>query len=302
MSTEQYKQNRTCDNCGHEETRLLDELSAAFEQTRAWEEPCPKCGSIQFNESCPIPALSRSILEVWATNDGLSFLQQDEDLFLASGGDLELILEFLDSPSTHIRQRRVLASALHVIWYDAYPETSNVATFTIAYEIDEENTTFEEDEEDSCCFQQVSPESFYNNEEFADKVAKEINKRTPLFIELGADEAEEFGKPMWYLGDYLREAFPLRNIAAIRYRTNLKLFKLFLSAIIVVTGISLLTQSPLGVVILLLGIITAIESFQCLVNLQTSAGSGLLYPIAIWEQAMAQKLANDVNTAIVEIM
>ncbi|RUT00784.1 hypothetical protein DSM106972_071930 [Dulcicalothrix desertica PCC 7102] len=215
MSTEQYEQSRTCDSCGYEEKRLLDELSAAFEQTRAWGEPCPQCGSTEFSESASMPGLSRSVLSIWATNDGLSFSQQDEDLVIASRDNLELILEFLDSPSTHIWKRRVLASALHVLWYNAYPKTSQVAGFTFTYEIDsldddflsdEEDITFEEYEDDSCCFQQVSPESFYD-EEFAAKVAEEINKRAPLFIELGADSAEEFGNPLWYLHDYLREAF-----------------------------------------------------------------------------------------------
>ena len=91
MSTEQYEQSRICNNCGYEEIRLLSELSAAFEETRVWEEPCPKCGSIDFSESSSMPGLSRSILSVWATNDGLSFLQQDEDLAIASRQHLELI-------------------------------------------------------------------------------------------------------------------------------------------------------------------------------------------------------------------
>lgn len=214
MSTEQYEQSRICNNCDYEETRLLSELSAAFEETRAWEEPCPKCGSTDLSESSSMPGLSRSILSFWATNDGLSFLQQDEDLAIASRQHLELILEFLDSPSTHIWQRRTLASALYILWYDAYPKTSKVAAFTFTYNIDsetdefvcDEDTTFEDDEDDSCCFQQVSPE-FFHNEEFASNVAEEINKRAPLFIELGAEKAEEFGEPLWYLRNYVREAF-----------------------------------------------------------------------------------------------
>jgi hypothetical protein len=216
MSTQKYEQNRTCDNCGYEEKRLLDELSAAFEKTRMWEEPCFQCGSTQLSESCSTPALSRSILSVWAMNDELSFSQQDEDLIIASKDNLELILEFLDSSSTNIWKRRALASALYVLWYDAYPKTSNIIGFTsFTYETDaqgdeflsdEEDITFEEYEEDSCCFQQVSPESFYD-EEFASKVAAQINKRAPLFIKLGAEKAEEFNNPLWYLSDYVREAF-----------------------------------------------------------------------------------------------
>lgn len=219
MSTEQYEQNRTCDSCGYEETRLLDELSAAFEQTRVWGEPCPKCGSTQLSESCSTPALSRSILEVWASNDELYFSQQDEDLVIASRDNLELVLEFLDSSSTDIWKRRVLASALYVLWYDAYPKTSEVVAFTSVYEAPsscEFNSTLEEyedevdllssSESDFCSFQQVSPEYFYD-EEFASKVASEINKRAPLFIELGAEKTSEFGEPLWYLSNYVRNAF-----------------------------------------------------------------------------------------------
>ncbi|GJD22809.1 hypothetical protein RIVM261_077650 [Rivularia sp. IAM M-261] len=219
MSTEQYEQSRTCDNCGFEETRLLNELSAAFEETRVWGEPCPKCGSTCFGESCSTPALSRSILEVWASNDELYFSQQDEDLVIASKDNLELILEFLDYSSTDIWKRRVLASALYVLWYNAYPKTSNVVGFTFVYEAPtscESNSTLEEyedeldllssEESNFCSFQQVSPEHFYD-EEFALKVASEINKRVPLFIELGAEKASEFGEPLWYLSNYVRNAF-----------------------------------------------------------------------------------------------
>jgi hypothetical protein len=219
MSIEQYEQSRTCDNCSYEETRLLDKLSAAFEQTRAWGEPCPKCGSRDFSESCSTPALSRSILQVWASNDELHFSQQDEDLVIASRDNLELILEFLDSPSTNISKRRVLASVLYVLWYDSYPKTSEVVAFSVVYEApssDEFNFNIEEysdetdllslSESNFCSFQQVSPEDFYD-EEFASKVALEINKRAPLFIELGGEKDSEFDEPLWYLSNYLRDAF-----------------------------------------------------------------------------------------------
>lgn len=219
MLTEQYEQSRTCDNCGYKEIRLLNELSAAFEETRAWGEPCPKCGSRDFGESCSTPALSRSILEVWASNDKLHFSQQDEDLVIASRDNLELILEFLDLPSTNIQKRRVLASALYVLWYDAYPKTSDVVAFTSLYEApsscesnlildeyEDEVDLLSQEESNFCSFQQVSPEDFYD-EEFASKVASEINKRSPLFIELGAGKASEFSEPIWYIGNYLKEAF-----------------------------------------------------------------------------------------------
>ncbi|MDB9342329.1 hypothetical protein PN456_04190 [Nodularia spumigena CS-586/05] len=175
MTSQKYKQTRSCAKCGYEETRFLDELTAAFEETRAWTEPCSQCGSTDFSSaSNALPALSRQQLEIWAINDELYFSQQDEDLILASSINLELLLEFLDSPNTHIWQRTTLASALYVLWYDAYPETG---------------------------------ESYLHNAEFAEKVALEINKRASLLIELGASKSEEFGEPLWYISSYLREEF-----------------------------------------------------------------------------------------------
>ncbi|HYX17733.1 MAG TPA: hypothetical protein VE944_25930 [Nostoc sp.] len=175
IKSQKYEQTRSCAKCGNEEMRFLDELTAAFEETRAWSECCSQCGSTDFSSGYNArPALSRQQLEIWAINDKLHFSQQDEDLTLASPNNLELLLEFLDSPQTHICQRRTLASTLYVLWYDAYPETG---------------------------------ESYLENAEFAKKVALEINKRTSLLIELGASESEEFGEPLWYLSNYLKREF-----------------------------------------------------------------------------------------------
>lgn len=179
MTSQQYEQTRSCAKCGYEETRFLDELTAAFEETRTWEEPCDKCGSTDFSgESNALPPLSRAQLEIWAINDELHFLQQDEDLILATPSNLELLLEFLDSPNTHIWQRRTLASALYVLWYDAYPQTG---------------------------------EKYAHNSEFAEKVASIINQRTDLFIELGVEKFQEFGDPLWYIIDYIKEEFEKYN-------------------------------------------------------------------------------------------
>ena len=179
MTSQKYKQTRSCANCGFEEKRFLDELTAAFEETRAWEEPCFQCGSIDFSgNSDEIPPLSRAQLEIWSINNDLHFLEQDEDIILATPDNLELLLEFLDSPNTNIWQRRTLASALYVLWYDAYPETGR---------------------------------EYLLNSELAEKVASIINQRNALYIELGAERSAEFGDPLWYIYDYLKEAFKKYN-------------------------------------------------------------------------------------------
>lgn len=95
--------------------------------------------------------------------------------------------------------------------------------------------------------------------------------------------------------------YPLRNISAIRNRTRFKFLRLFLAAIFVVMGLSLLSEPIFGLILLVVGIVMGLNSFQSLINVETSSGSGLWYQIAFWEQATAQQLANDVNQAIVEL-
>ncbi|MDJ0633328.1 MAG: hypothetical protein QNJ34_09085 [Xenococcaceae cyanobacterium MO_188.B29] len=176
MTSQKYKQTRSCASCGYEATRFLDELTAAFEETREWKKPCSQCGSQDFiGESNAIPPLSRAQLEIWSINDKLHFLEQDEDLILAIPSQLELLLEFLDSPKTQISKRRILASALYVLWYDAYPKTGG---------------------------------EYSRNTAFAEKVASIINQRTDMFVKLGSEES---ANPLWYIEDYLKKAFEKYN-------------------------------------------------------------------------------------------
>jgi hypothetical protein len=95
--------------------------------------------------------------------------------------------------------------------------------------------------------------------------------------------------------------YPLKNIGAIRSRMKLRFFKLLIAAILVFSGLGLLTQSPLGLIMLLLGVVAGIESFPCLINVETSGAGGLWYQIAIWEKAAAQQLVNEVNQTIADM-
>jgi hypothetical protein len=59
MTSQKDKQTRSCAKYSYEEMRLLDELTAAFKQTRVWKEPCSKCSSTDFSgESNVLPSLS----------------------------------------------------------------------------------------------------------------------------------------------------------------------------------------------------------------------------------------------------
>jgi hypothetical protein len=95
--------------------------------------------------------------------------------------------------------------------------------------------------------------------------------------------------------------YPLRNIAAIRSRTKFKFFQLVFGAILAVVGLGLLTSSPLGLILFLIGIIVGVNSFQALVNVEPSSGRGVWYSIAIWELTEAKKMANQINQAIADM-
>lgn len=119
MSTRDYPQTRVCGACGFSDQRTLDEMQAAFEETRAWTEPCVRCGSSKFrSESCAMPDLSERQLEYWAERESVCFLSEDEDIILAQADKLELLLACFDSGRTLMARKRVLLAALFCIVYD----------------------------------------------------------------------------------------------------------------------------------------------------------------------------------------
>jgi hypothetical protein len=90
--------------------------------------------------------------------------------------------------------------------------------------------------------------------------------------------------------------FPLRSIGAIRSRTKFLFLRLLIAAIVVFIGFGLLTQSPLGLIMLLFGVVLGIDSFPCLINVES-----IWYRIAIWEKAAAQQLINEVNQTVADM-
>jgi hypothetical protein len=119
MPDRKYRQTRQCLSCGHREERTLTELDAAFERTRVWDTPCPKCGSaLSRGGTSEVPALSAAQIATWATTRDLSFISQDEDILLARPESWALLLETLDNTRTLKQKKKTLLAALFVIVFD----------------------------------------------------------------------------------------------------------------------------------------------------------------------------------------
>ena len=95
--------------------------------------------------------------------------------------------------------------------------------------------------------------------------------------------------------------YPLRNIAAVSTKTRFKFFRLILAFFLVTTGLALVTESMLGVILLLMGALLAIESFIHSISMQSSSAAGVFYRIAFWEQSKARDFTNQVNETLAEI-
>lgn len=120
-----YQQSRICSACGHQESRRLPELEAAFEERRRWDDPCGVCGGTTFGGgSFSIPEINAAILDEWANNKELTLMQQDEELLLAETEPVSLLFEFVQRQDIPKSKRRVLLESLCVAAFDYLSEST----------------------------------------------------------------------------------------------------------------------------------------------------------------------------------
>jgi hypothetical protein len=93
-------------------------------------------------------------------------------------------------------------------------------------------------------------------------------------------------------------SYPLNNIATVACSTDLRVKKLLGGTFLVLVGISM--KSFLGVLLLFLGIITAISSFQTIILIRNNSGARIVYSIAPWESDRARKIVDELNQSIAE--
>lgn len=119
--TKSWKIERICSKCGHTDEIFISKHEAAFELVDINDvlgSSCPYCSSTSFTIEKVIPDLDLELLTEWATNLELHLMEQDEELLLADGKYLEMILLILDTMNIPEYKRDVLLDALCIIVYD----------------------------------------------------------------------------------------------------------------------------------------------------------------------------------------
>ena len=85
----------TCAACGEVTNVTLTKKTAAFFHVLGSSFICGSCGCERAkSSSCPIPDIDQELLEIWLEDEGLCFLDQDEELIVSGAPALELINAF----------------------------------------------------------------------------------------------------------------------------------------------------------------------------------------------------------------
>lgn len=116
-----YTINTICKNCKHESIFELSKTEAAFDlvENKLWNLPCEKCSSTEKSSlGTNKPTIDLELMEQWATQEELQFLDQDEDLYIAEVDNIDLIIYFLERENTLPSKKNVLLDALCVLLYD----------------------------------------------------------------------------------------------------------------------------------------------------------------------------------------
>ena len=69
-----------------------------------------------------MPEITAEILEAWASDEGLSFLSEDEDLMMADAATLPLLQSMVRRSDIPTVKRGVLLSAICVLVFDNVPD------------------------------------------------------------------------------------------------------------------------------------------------------------------------------------
>jgi len=90
-----YNLSKTCKVCGCDYESSITKIEAAFDNytSKLLESlKCPKCKRTEYSRaSHQKPDLDEEIMSIWAGDSSLVLSQQDEDLILGNGENIDLI-------------------------------------------------------------------------------------------------------------------------------------------------------------------------------------------------------------------
>ena len=115
-----YKVIKTCKKCGSKSETPLSKREAVFgmfDEVALLRVPCASCAGTSFTLSSESPRDKEILLE-WATNPELYLIEQDEDLLLAHGPFVDIMLSIIDTIPITDGKRNTMLSALCVLVYD----------------------------------------------------------------------------------------------------------------------------------------------------------------------------------------
>ena len=116
-----YTITTICKHCKHESVFEITKTEGSFDlaENISWNIPCEKCSSTEKSSlGTNKPTIDEELMEQWATQEELQFLDQDEDLYIAVVDNIDLIIHFLDAEKTLPAKKNVLLDALCVLLYD----------------------------------------------------------------------------------------------------------------------------------------------------------------------------------------
>lgn len=96
------------------------------------------------------------------------------------------------------------------------------------------------------------------------------------------------------------ETYPLRNVSSVVSVFRLKFVKLVFGIFGVIVGLSLLSEPAIGVLVLLLGALMAVDSLVLGIVVRAAGGEISAYRLALWQKDLADRLVNQINQAIAD--
>jgi len=130
--SETYTYSWTCKSCAHQNSFERTKYQAAFEH-RPTIPPCDQCGgTTYYAASTGLPDIDLELLEMWAADDDLYFLEQDEDLVIA-GTSVSVLKAYLNNKPDDKSREALLIWVFVLKLYDGNFDTQDDRDWCIQF-------------------------------------------------------------------------------------------------------------------------------------------------------------------------